>query len=310
MLDVRRLRLLYELDRHGTIASVAQALHFAPSGVSQQLSQLETEAGVRLLERVGRNVRLTAQAKVLVEHAKKVFAQLEEAESDLAAAAHQPVGTVRIGAFQTVAESIVPGAMVALRQHERLRVEVVEAKPSTALPALLARDLDLLITEQFPGHPFPVPAEIVRLPVADDPLFLARPDHPTSWDLADARHDAWVMEPEGSVGRRWAIARCRDAGFEPDIQFEAANLSIHVQLVRAGHASAFLPGLLWRTHRRPSGLRRLPGEKRSISIALRAGSETHPAIKAVCQEIQRAASAIPSNGGDGYSSTAGSDAIG
>lgn len=292
MLDVRRLRLLYELDRHGTIAAVAEALHFAPSGVSQQLGQLESEAGVRLLERVGRNVRLTAEAKILVEHAKKVFAQLEQAESDLAAAAHQPVGTVRVGAFQTVAESIVPGALVALRQYERLRVEVSEAKPSMALPALLARDLDLLITEQFPGNPFPVPAEVIRLPVADDPLYLARPDHAEPLDLTRARNDVWVMEPEGSVGRRWAIARCRDAGFEPDIRFEAANLSIHVQLVRAGHASAFLPGLLWRTHQRPLSLHQLPGEVRSISIAVRAGSETHPAIKTVCREIQRAAGMI------------------
>ena len=77
--------------------------------------------------------------------------------------------------------------------------------------------VSLLRTESAVRHQvaaFPVPAEIIRLPVADDPLYLARPGHPASWDLADARHDAWMMEPEGSVGRRWAIARCRDAGFQ------------------------------------------------------------------------------------------------
>lgn len=293
MLDLRRLRLLYELERYGTIAAVAQALHFVPSGISQQLTQLEAEVGVPLLERVGRNVRLTTEAKVLVAHTKKILAQLDQAESDLAASAHEPVGTIRVGAFQTAAETIVPGALVALRRYERLRVEVIEAKPSTALPALLDRDLHLLVTEQFPGHPFAVPPEIIRFPVVDDPLYLARPQPDTSLDLAEARDDAWVMEPEGSVGRRWAIARCRDAGFEPDIRFEASNLSIHVQLVRAGHASAFLPGLLWRTHQRPSSLVELPGEQRSISIALRAGNERHPAIKAVSRAIQRAAVDIP-----------------
>ncbi|MDV3126046.1 LysR substrate-binding domain-containing protein [Mycobacterium sp. 21AC1] len=274
---------------------MAQALHFVPSGISQQLAQLESDVGVRLLERVGRNVRLTTEAKVLVEHTKKVLSQLDQAESDLAAAAHEPVGTIRVGAFQTAAESIVPGALVALREHERLRVEVIEAKPSTALPALLDRDLQLLVTEQFPGYPFAVPSEIIRFPVVEDPLYLARSNGRASPDLAEARHDAWVMEPEGSVGRRWAIAQCRDAGFEPDIRFEAANLSIHVQLVHAGHASSFLPDLLWRTHERPPGLYELVGERRSISIALRAANETHPAIKAVCRAIQRAAAAIPMN---------------
>ncbi|MFG2412945.1 helix-turn-helix domain-containing protein [Streptomyces goshikiensis] len=59
MLDVRRLRLLRELARRGTIAAVAEALAFSPSAVSQQLGVLEREAGLPLLERTGRRVRLT-----------------------------------------------------------------------------------------------------------------------------------------------------------------------------------------------------------------------------------------------------------
>ena len=66
MLDLRRLRLLYELHERGTIAAVADALHFTPSAVSQQLAVLEREAGVTLLERAGRGVRLTDPALVLV----------------------------------------------------------------------------------------------------------------------------------------------------------------------------------------------------------------------------------------------------
>lgn len=100
------------------------------------------------------------------------------------------------------------------------------------------------------------------------------------------------MEPEASVGIRWAVARCREAFYETDIRVEAANLSIHVQLVRAGHTSAFLPGPLWRTHRMPSSLTILADEVRSMSIALRVGSDTHPAIKAVTTAIQASAAAL------------------
>ena len=63
MLDLRRLRLLRELAARGTIGAVAEALSYSPSAVSQQLAQLEKEAGVPLLERTGRNVRLTAAAQ-------------------------------------------------------------------------------------------------------------------------------------------------------------------------------------------------------------------------------------------------------
>src|SRR6478752_3071678 len=69
MLDLRRLRLLRELDERGTIAAVAEALQFTPSAISQQLALLERETGVKLLERAGRGVRLTDPALVLVEHA-------------------------------------------------------------------------------------------------------------------------------------------------------------------------------------------------------------------------------------------------
>lgn len=51
MLDLRRLRLLRELARRGTIAAVAEAFSYSPSAVSQQLATLERETGVRLLER-------------------------------------------------------------------------------------------------------------------------------------------------------------------------------------------------------------------------------------------------------------------
>src|SRR3984885_15603010 len=85
MLHVYRLRLLRELGRRCTLAAVARALSYSPSAVSQQLSQLEAETGVTLLEPAGRGVRLTAQARVLVAHGEAVFERLEEAEAELRA---------------------------------------------------------------------------------------------------------------------------------------------------------------------------------------------------------------------------------
>jgi DNA-binding transcriptional LysR family regulator len=82
--DLRRLRLLRELKRRGTIAAVAEALSYSPSAVSQQLSTLENETGVTLLEPAGRRVRLTAQAELLVAHAGRLLEDLERAEAALA----------------------------------------------------------------------------------------------------------------------------------------------------------------------------------------------------------------------------------
>src|SRR5690242_20169805 len=103
MLDLKRLQLLAELDERGTIAAVADALRYTPSAVSQQLAILEREAGVALLEKAGRGVRLTDAALVLVEHAHALLERTARAEADLAAAAETVAGRARIAAFPSVA---------------------------------------------------------------------------------------------------------------------------------------------------------------------------------------------------------------
>src|SRR5919202_2334096 len=114
MLDLRRLRLLRELNERGTIAAVADALQFTPSAVSQQLALLEREAGVPLLERAGRGVRLTDAALVLVGHAEALLERAALAEADLAAAAGTVAGRARIAEFESVALRIALPAMAAL----------------------------------------------------------------------------------------------------------------------------------------------------------------------------------------------------
>src|SRR5207247_579200 len=114
MLDLHRLRLLRELNERGTIAAVADALQFTPSAVSQQLATLEREAGVPLLERMGRGVRLTDAALVLVEHAGALLDRADRAEADLAAAAGTVAGRGSIAGFQSVMTHIAIPAMRAL----------------------------------------------------------------------------------------------------------------------------------------------------------------------------------------------------
>src|SRR4051812_43318940 len=137
MLDLRRLRLLRELHHRGTIAAVADALQFTPSAVSQQLAILEREAGVKLLARAGRGVRLTDPALVLVGHAGALLERAALAEADLAAAAGTVAGRARIAGFQSAALRLVPPAMGApAPDAPRPPCELVEAQPAQAPPPL------------------------------------------------------------------------------------------------------------------------------------------------------------------------------
>jgi DNA-binding transcriptional LysR family regulator len=288
MLEIRRLRLLRELAQRGTLTAVADALSYSPSTVSQQLSQLEAEVGVPLLEPDGRRVRLTPQAHILIGHTERILEHLEQAEADIAASTRDLVGEVRVAAFQTAALSLVPAAIRRLVDvHPGLVVRVAQAEPEHALPALLAREFDLVVAEEYPGNPRSRLNGLETQELLDDPIRLAHPRSvPTPRSaraLAQLADHPWVMEPTGSAARTWAVALCRTAGFEPDVRYESSDLVLHTRLVEAGLAAALLPDLA-RGIRRPTvAIRSLPKEQahRRLYTATRAGHTDHPAIHAV-----------------------------
>src|SRR5919199_4359446 len=181
MLELRRLRLLRELHARGTVAAVADALQFTPSAVSQQLAMLERDAGVPLLERAGRGVRLTDAALVLVEHADALLERAARAEADLAAAAGGAVaGRVRIAGFQSVTMRLALPAMQALaRDAPRLRCELLEVEPEQALPALALGDLDLALADEWQHQPRHLPGGLDRHELLHDPVHVLLPaQHP------------------------------------------------------------------------------------------------------------------------------------
>ncbi|WP_404954023.1 LysR substrate-binding domain-containing protein [Streptomyces sp. 147326] len=296
MFDLHRLRLLRELKHRGTLAAVAAALSYSPSTISQQLSLLESEVGVRLLEHVGRRVRLTQQAEILVAHTEAVLERLERAETDIATSLTDLTGTLRIASFQSAALALVPTALNLLHAaHPLLRVHLTQMERESAISALLARDFDLIIDVEYPGIPGPRPAEVEQEELCEDTLHLA---HPAIGGVADPMEallslakQPWIMEPEGTVARRWSMALCRQAGFEPDIRYESTDHFLHLRLAEQGHAAALLPGLAW--HGRPPKvpLQPLPRahHRRRLLTAVRRGGGQHPTIKAARQALLGAA---------------------
>ncbi|RZS56312.1 DNA-binding transcriptional LysR family regulator [Microcella putealis] len=296
MLDPRRLRLLRELRRRGTVHAVARALSYAPSTVSQQLAQLELEANATLFERVGRRLQLTPAGELLAEGSSVVLDELERLEQSLAEATGSPSGTVRLAVFQSAALGIVPRALTLLaEQYPAVRVEITQREPESALDEVWARDFDLVIAEEYPAHAAPRRTDLDRVPLLNDALRLGVP--PTTArirSLADAASAAWVMEPRGTASRHFAEQQCRLAGFEPDVRFETADLQAHIRLVEAGHAVALLPDLVWGGETPRIPLITLEGDpQRTVFTSARVPAAVRPAIVAVRAVLTQAVAFVP-----------------
>jgi DNA-binding transcriptional LysR family regulator len=290
MLDLRRLRLLRELARRGTIAAVADALAYSPSAVSQQLAALEKEAGVPLLEPAGRRVRLTAQADLLVTHAEALLEEMERAEAALAESLNQAVGTLRVAAFQTAVLALVPQALLYLEsEHPSLRVEVTELEPEVALPALVAGEFDLVLGEEYPGLPVPRLRQTERGDLLTDELRLIIPIGWSERTLPALAARPFVMEPVGTTAREWALTVCRQAGFEPDVRYTSTDLQIHLRLAENGLAAALLPDLSGALDSQNIIPTELPGRpRRQLFTAVRRGAANHPNVHTFTNALKRA----------------------
>ena len=297
MLDLRKLRLLRELHARGTVGAVAEALAFSPSAVSQQLAQLQREAGVPLTERVGRRLRLTDAGLRLVAHAESLLAQLETAEAELQQAAGVVRGTLRVGAMQTPLLSIVPDALRLLgERHPEVRVDCVESEPEESLPALALGELDLAVAEEYEDAPRHVPPGLVRDELCRDAILCALPaGHPLARRgepvrLAELAGEAWTSTRPETQWSEMVDRVCHVAGFAPDIRFRANDVAIMAALAAAGHAVALLPALGW--PERDPGITALPlaeGLSRTMYAFHRASAAPRPAVQAVVRALQDAA---------------------
>lgn len=248
MLDPRRLGLLRDVARTGSIAGAAQLAGCTASAASQRLVALEEDLGIALLERYPRSVRLTEAGRVLVEHTHRVLAELEAAAQAVHAVSGLRGGRLRVAAFSTAASLIVP-ALVAFRQrHGEVQVSFTESEPEDAVSAVAAGDLDLAVTHQYEHLPRPDLRGLRQVLLHRDRLLLAVPPHlrragQSTARLRDYAEETWLSTLPTEGFQAVTELQCRAGGFEPNIAFRSDNYDLLLALVAADFGLALIPGL-------------------------------------------------------------------
>jgi DNA-binding transcriptional LysR family regulator len=327
MLGVWRLQLLREISRRGSIKAAAEAMQVTPSAVSQQLAILEREAGVQLLEKSGRRVRLTEAAQRLVRHADAITGAIAAAEADLASMQQAVTGTLRIAAFPTAARAIMPPVMTALSHlHPELRVTLRDLEADESLTALRNDEIDIAIVDDYGDGSRVTDPGLEVCEFMRDLIYLATATGPAAEPTAKARPSAtgavipphrtppagearleefrdafWIMDTDNSHLSRVVLQECRRLGFEPHTRSSCKDFSVIIALVEAGLGVGVLPGLALldrpvRARVRPIA----PPLARRISSVIRPERRSHPMIVSALAELERfGASYVPEFGGAG-----------
>lgn len=289
MLDVNRLRVLVAVAREGSVTAAAEALHYAQPSVSHHLARLEAEAGVPLVQRSGRGIRLTDAGRLLVERSREILGRLDAAHAEVVAYAGLHAGRVRLAAFPSALATIVPAA-VARFADERpgVLVELVEAEPPESLHGLRSGDIDVALVFEHDGSDTD-PRGVTVTPVLDEPIYVVTPaGDRRSGDpaaLATYADDSWIAGCERCRGH--LLERGARAGFEPRIGFETDDYVAVQSLVAAGVGVSTLPGLALRAHRDPGvRIERLRDDGRSVQ-ALTFGAPPPPKAVAAFLDVLR-----------------------
>ena len=303
MLDVRRLRVLREVARQGSLSAAAASLGYTQPAVSRQIAVLESEAGVQLLRRLPQGIALTDAGRLLVDRAEEVLISLARVEEELRAHAGLGGGTLTMAAFASAAASVVPLALARFRErYPAVELSVIVADPIDSLPLLRAGELDIALCNYDGDSSFEFPRSQPRelregaqqrvelVHAFDDPMYVALPaGHPLAsvpeLNLTELADEPWMLTTTTTCPDADLFAgACQAAGVEPRVAFQYDDYAALLGFVAAGVGISVVPDMVARQARDDVVLRALhpPLPARPVAAAVPAGYRS-PAVSAMLE---------------------------
>ncbi len=243
-MNLQELRYLVAVDEQRHFGRAAEACFVSQPTLSTQVRKLEGELGVELFERAPRRVTPTAAGERIIDHARKVLAEVDLIEAIARSASEPGTATLRIGAFPTLAPYLLPHVVPRLHaEFPKVELLWVEEKTEQVIEGLLEGRLDAgllalpvdapqlqqrdLFTEDF----------LLAVP-ADHPLAGSGPVDPGVLSGADV-----LLLTDGHCLRDQALEVCALAGAAERRGFRATSLETLRQMVAAGVGVTLLPKL-------------------------------------------------------------------
>lgn len=284
-MDVRRLEVLLELSREGSMRAVADVTGTTTSSVSQSIAALAREVGTPLVEPDGRRVRLTPAGRRLADHAVTILAAVEAARLDLDPTS-EPAGVVRVAGFASaIRRSLLPVVADLRAAHPGVEVRIHEYEPLESFDLLARDEVDLALVYDYDLAPAQWREDHVVAPLWQVEWGVGVPTRDRRLGLADLADRDWIVNSRHTADEQALRTLAARAGFAPRVVHRIDSLELVDELVVAGRGVGLLPR--GRATRRGVSVLRL----RDPSVALRAyavtrrGRTAWPPLRAVTERL-------------------------
>jgi DNA-binding transcriptional LysR family regulator len=272
-------------------------LHLSQPAVSHHIRHLEAAVGVPLLERLGKRAALTKAGEVVLEHARRVFRELEAAGQGVQRLRGKVSGRVRIGTGATASIYLLPGVLRQFRrQHSDVELVVVTGNAPDIATGVIRGELDLGVVT------LPVPERRLHVtPFTRDPLVAITP--PTrEWRgyhalaPADLAPHPLILYERGGLIRKVIDGWFRVARTRPRIAMELGNAEAIKEMVAAGLGISITSAITVSAEVRRRSLLSIPltpSLERHLGIIRRRGRSVPPALSAMISALESFASPRP-----------------
>src|SRR5262245_32755706 len=240
-MELRHLRYFVSAAEAASVSKAALREHISQPALSRQIRDLETELGLRLFDRVGRRIQLTAEGRDLLERSRDVLAQVEAIGERARALLAGAGGSLRIGATPQTMQSLLAGFLAGYRRSRPgVEISLTEAGGVRLLDLLILGDLDLAVSGILAGARFGsrllFPIRLLAVAAAG-PRWRRR----STLELGELAHEPLLLLGRDFGTRQLFDAACRVTHLRPRCVLESNEPHSLIALAEAGHGIAVVP---------------------------------------------------------------------
>lgn len=244
-MEINQLAYLVAIAEEASFSRAAERLGVAQPSISQQVKKLEDELGTPLLDRLPRRVVPTAAGERLLEHARRILAELSDARRRLTDSAETVSGSLTIGAIPTIAPYLLPDLLKRFSsQYPDVQVDVVEDVTARLATMIEHGELDLAILSTLEGGPTvhveTIGHESLQLLLPKNHRLCKRRNVPWS-ELVDER---FLVLQEMHCLSGQVSHMCQRRKVRPNVVMRGAQLSTIAEMVSAGLGVSVVPAMM------------------------------------------------------------------
>jgi DNA-binding transcriptional LysR family regulator len=240
-MELAQLEAFLQVAHHRSFSRAAEALFLTQPSVTARIQSLEREIGERLFERTGRSVTLTDAGRAFMPHAQRALTAVQEGTDAIDAVRHGDVGSIRIGAADSIATYVLPPIFKTFRvTRPRVHIHLSTDATEGVIERLLAGEIHVAVT-RLSQHP-----EIESLHLFNDDLALVvPPSHPFAArgrvSVAEAGREPFLFFERSSSYHGLIYSMFLRVGVVPESVMELDSMETTKHMVEAGLGIAILP---------------------------------------------------------------------